>query len=731
MRGLTRPRDRAQGLAPRRRRRSLAHTVASVVLAPLALWVLLLLPAAALADERYGVVTLDLRPEAGEVPTHLCVVSEAASERARTTLDALLAASPDPPAADAASGRTTWLVRPELWDGDAESAERQRCAEDPIGDCRPRVELPEGLGRASDLHVACTSDSLAASEATKDPRPLFILLEHLEGSPPAIDSVRLTGGVATIGVRADLEQVVVTARSLGGHYLPHSRSERGAEEPATDEDDPVRKLVSLVLTPRCHQVEVILPRTRLEPADRSRLAVRLHGVELDTERCVGQLTGTGTLQVRMPQAPLQVGTIDVDLAATEGGKAAARFGARWEGRWPRAPFALRFSQVNFTWRRPECIYPDDRCPTVTLETGTACAATVTEQGCDYRCPGTVDDAAVDLELPLEITFEKAKPHQRWTDTLAVNGQTLTSYVPADQIYLDANVNTWNTEEPGSRITDVELFGEDGERHRYGVTHVPNLQLKVPGASCEPIRFRPRGDRDYDEALASIRAGSIEFGAPERTARRITFKLYLAAGGGPAWSDTFGPNDLPPVYFSALGQFALQFRSRKAGWSRVGWDLRMGGTLGRWGSRLVEGSGSSTAQPSDTSTATTDEQLRAFGWARVFFEPGVVVSATHRIEVGGGFGAGFSFPIRQDEDLTGDRINFIWTPSIDARYKIRRWAALMLQFRGIFGERAFTVTGVQPSSDTESSSGSGTSTDPSKDADKARSLLVLFGTAFSF
>jgi hypothetical protein len=578
--------------------------------------------------------------------------------------------------------------------------------------------------------VACTSDSLSAAEGTKDPRPLFTLLEHLEGSPPSIDSVRLTGGVATIGVRANLDQVIVTARSLGGHYLPHARSERGADETTADEGEPVRKLVSLVLTPRCHVVEVTLPRTRLKPADRSRLAVRVHGVELDTERCVGTLTGTGTLQVRVPQAPLQVGTLDIDLAATEGGKAAARFGARWEGRWPRAPFALQFNQVNFTWRPPECIYPADRCPAVTLESGTACTATVTDDGCDYRCPGTVDDAAVDLELPLEVTFEKDKPHQRWTDTLAVNGQTLTSYVPADQIYLDANVNAWNTNEPGSRITDVELFGEDGEVHRYGVTHVPNLQLKVPGASCEPIRFRPRGDRDYDEALASIRAGSIDFGKPERTARRIAFKLYLAAGGGPAWSDTFGPNDLPPVYFSALGQLGLQFRSRKPGWSRVGWELRVGGTLGRWGSRLVEEQETPEEElpeegAGETPTTTTDEQLRAFGWARVMFEPGVVVAATHRIEVGTGFGVGFSFPIRQDEDLTGDRINFIWTPSIDARYKIRRWAALMLQFRGVFGERAFTVTGVQPSTD------SGATADPSKDADKARSLLILFGTAFSF
>src|SRR5690606_10485093 len=235
------------------------------------------------------------------------------------------------------------------------------------------------------------------------------------------------------------------------------------------------------------------------------------------------------------------------------------------------------------------------------------------------------------------------------DTLALNGQTLTSYVPADQIYLDANVSAWRTEVPGSRITDVEIFGEDAEIHRYGVTHVPNLQLKVPGASCEPIRFRPRGDRDYDEALATVRSGSIELGRPERTARRTAFKLYMAAGGGPAWSDTFGPTDVPPVYFSALAQLALQFRARRPGWSRVGWELRVGGTLGRWGSRLVERgepsddddmSGDGDDMPSDT--ARTEEQLRAFGWARVMFEPGVVVAATHRIEVGSGFGVGFSF-----------------------------------------------------------------------------------------
>ncbi|MEM7153071.1 MAG: hypothetical protein AAF799_09515 [Myxococcota bacterium] len=673
------------------------------------------------AAEEYGVVTLDLRPEAGDVPTHLCVVSEAQSPRTRKSLSEVLSPHPD---AMEAVGRSSWQVDPALWGGDEASSTRQRCSNDPIGDCRPRVELPEGLGRADELHVACTSDSLAAAEAARKPRPLFILLEHLEGSPPAIDSVRLTGGIATIGVQADLDQVVVTARSLGGHYLPHPRSERGAEETIANEGEPVRKLILLPLTPRCHVVEVILPRTRLEASDRDRISLRIHGVQMKVEHCVGALTSTGALQVWIPQAPLGVGTLDIDLAATDDGKAAARFGARWEGRWPASPFELQFKQVSFSWRRPECIYPAEACPTVTLETGTTCSATVTETGCDYRCPGTMDDSALDLDLPLEVTFAKTRPTQRWTDTLAANGQVLTRYVPADQIYLHTTVDAWRTEVPGSRVTDVEIFGEDGEVHRYGVTHVPTLQLKVPGASCEPIRFRPRGDRPYDEAVAEVRNGTIEFGRPERTARRTAFKLYLAAGGGPAWSDTFGPDDVPPVYFSALGQFALQFRARNPKWARVGWDLRVGGTLGRWGSRLVE---EEPVEPSDVGAeTTTDEQLRAFGWARVFFEPGLVVAATSRIEVGAGFGLGFSFPIRSNEDLTGDRINFIITPSLDTRYRIRRWVSLMLQFRPVFGERAFTgvTQGTTVSDGTQQ-----TMTDTQEA--RAQSLLVLFGTAFSF
>ena len=54
--------------------------------------VLLGWPALAQASEGYGVVTLDLRPEGTDVPTHLCVVSEVKGARTRKTLRDVLEA---------------------------------------------------------------------------------------------------------------------------------------------------------------------------------------------------------------------------------------------------------------------------------------------------------------------------------------------------------------------------------------------------------------------------------------------------------------------------------------------------------------------------------------------------------------------------------------------------------------------------------------------------------------
>jgi hypothetical protein len=686
------------------------------------------------ADDRYGVVTLDLRAELGDAPTHLCVVSEAKGPRTRQNLGELLEQDPEN-GGPGVGTRRTWFVKPEVWSGDRDSAEQLRCSEDPLGDCRPRVELPPGLSQSSDLYVACTPDSLTQGNLEQGPRPLFILLEHLEGSPPSVESVRLAGGVATIGVQANLEQVLVTARSLGGHYLPDKISVRGVSDSRGDgsEVGPPRRNIELALRPRCEFVEVRLPRTRLRPGDRDRLAVRVHGMDFDVDRCVGPLTGAEVLQVRVPQAPLGVGAIDVDLAATEEGKAAARYGASWEGRWPKTPFALQFNQVSFTWVPPKCIYPSSTCPTAQLDSGTSCDATrhATRGGgsqCSYRCPGSVTDDAIDLSFPLTVTFRKEDPAQEWSEKLLQNGQVLRSYVAADDIYLNTNVNGWRTNEPANQIKEIEIFGEDGGVHRYSVSHVPNLQMKVPGATCEPIPFHIRGDRAHEDAVATVEDGQIDFGNPRRTARRFSVNFTAAVGGGPAWSPSATATS-PPVYFSGLGMLALQYRPRPAGWSRFGWELRLGGTLGRWG--ILE-------TDVETEEATGEQRL---GWARVLAEPGVVFAAHQRVGVGAGMGLGFSFPFRRrSTEITGDTLNFIWSPSLDGRFYIRKWVALMLQFRGVFGERAFVNEDAQQLMMT---------LDPSDDrcfyaddpgrlfmcpdtaTEKARSLIVLFGVNFQF
>jgi len=703
--------------AARRRVATLRGGLAFLVLL---LGVLGMAPIAAAQDRGYGVVTLDLRLDDGDVPSHLCVVSEAPSPRTRERLWDLLETD-----SDDAPGSGSWRVKPRMWGGDEASALTQQCTAEPLGDCRPRVELPRGLSRHSDLYVACTADSLTEGGGVTEPRPLFILLEYLEGSPPQIESVRLTGGVATIGVYgASFDRVVVTARSLGGAYLPHRRSERGKIDPGEDAT-PGSKTIQLRLAARCQTVEIRLPRLRLTPHDRARMRVHVHGLALDTERCVSNLVGSEVIQIRMPPAPLGLGTIDVELAETAE-QPAARFGGTFEGSWPKTPFRLAFNQVTFSWRRPDCIYPEDRCPAATLETGTLCAATVTETGCNYRCPGAArDENAIDLELPLDVTFEKTDPKQRWADTIAQNGQELTSYVPSDQIYLEANLNNWRTEIPDNRIGRVEIYGEDGEARQYGVTRIDRRVLKVPGASCESVQFKPIGDRAYDDVVALVDDGKLVFGDPHRSARRINFNVTLALGGGPAWS---GPIDTPPIYFSGLGMFAVQYRSRQPGWRRLGVEFRVGGTLGQWATTLTETTDDASNDPlrtpeNEDSTSSDDddddgtsERLRRFGWARILFEPGLVVSAHARLAIGAGLGVGFSLPFRNDRDLTNKSFTFIWSPSIDFRFRLRNWVRLIIQFRGVFGEEAFTRN---------------TSETDQNRTDRARSLLTLFGLQASF
>ncbi len=695
----------------------------------LAMSVVVGLSTAAAAADQFGVVTLELRAQKGGAPTHLCVVAAAKGSRTRTTLAELLQPVDTEEAVARKDG--AWLVSPEAWGGKEGAVDRYRCADDDLGDCRPRVQLPSGLQNLNELHVACIADGLLESDQSEGVRPLFVLLEHLEGSPPSIESVRLVGGVATVGVAADLERVVVTARSLGGYYLPHRVSER-AESDARDATAPgsTRKNVSLALQSRCRLVEVTLPGTRLSLRDRERLSVKVHGRAFDVDRCVeASLDDTPVAQVRVPPAPLGVGSIEFELAATESGKAAAKFGASYRGAWPTTPFPLTFKQVTFTWRRPKCIYPEASCPTAALETGTTCASTVTEEGCAYVCPGHAGEDALDLALPLTVHFEKEDPTQKWSDRLAQNGQLLTSYVDADDVYVQADISRWETEDPANRISGIELYTEDGGTLPRGVTGVKKLQLKVPGASCEPLRFKPVGDRAYRDEIATIADGQIEFGRPERMARMLSVSLMAAVGGGPAWSGLSPDDASPPVYFNGIGMFALQYRPRRRGWSRIGFEGRVGITLGRWGSVIEE---STESDDTDTQSGPETDPLdqlaeQRFAQARVLFEPGVVVAVHDRFGVGAGFGLGASFPIREAQALTQERIQFVWSPSVDGRFYINRWLGLVLQIRGVFGERAFQLA--TPDADSTDA------VEPEETAQtraiKARSLLALFGAVIRF
>jgi hypothetical protein len=653
-------------------------------------WLLVMLiafaltPALAHAAKPYGVVTIDLRPEIGDVPTHLCVVSQGKGPRTRQPLSELLrapsgaeqAASEQPPA-------DALILDPATWGG---SADDSTCEAD--GACVPRVELPLAGSHADQVWVACTSDSLvaepAAAEGTSEPRVLVMMLEHLEGSPPLLESLRLAGGVATIGVGADLSQIVVTARSLGGHYEAHSRAFRAEE--GTDRGE----LVVLPIAPRCHRVEVELPGVRLRESDRERLVIRANEIELDAKTCVGPLRGSSSMRVTVPRAS-GFGRIEVELPPVEGETpTATRFAGSWDQAWPEGEQRLSPHQIAFLWSPPACVWPTGTCPAATLEGGISCEATALEDGsCQYLCPGSASaEEWVDVSPPVEVTFEKQNPDQRWNETVQRPGQVLSKYVDPTQIYLDADLSSWRIDVPGSRISHVELLQNDGTTRRYAVSDVKQLRILAPHASCDPVRFRLAGDRRYLEGSAPVQDGAVEFGRVHKTARLITFNILLAQGGGPAIALGGAPRDLAdPVYFTAIGQLAANFRPRHPRFARVSYELRLGGTIGQWG---YFGPGSIGDDPRRVTTKLP--------WARLLFEPAVVVDVIPPLSFSFGVGVGGSWPINNRDQRETDRFQFVLSPSADARFAIRRWVALVIQARAMVRERhvvAIEIVGDAP------------------------------------
>lgn len=634
----------------------------------------LLAPRLAAAAQPYGVVTVDLRPEIGEVPTHLCVVSQGQGPRTRESLRSIVAANPS-----GSPGDDEWLVDPVTWGGGADDTV---CAAEGI--CVPRVELPALTGERplDGLYVACTGDSLMADRGPEDPRLLVMMLEHLEGSPPLLESIQLTGGIATIGVQADLARIVVTARSLGGHYAAHGRAFRA--EARADAD----KLVVLPLAPRCHGVEVELPGLRLRESDRGRLTIEAEGVSLDADSCVGPLRGSSRMRVELPRA-VGSGRLLVELPpAKDERPTATRFAAGWDRAWPEGELVLAPTRIAFVWSPPACVWNHGSCPRATLEGGIACQATPLDAelggACQYVCPGDDDGGEpVELAPPVGVTFERDEPRQVWTEILQRPGQTLSSYVPRDQIYLHADTSGWRTKVPGSRISHVELLGDDGGVRRYAVDGVDELRVLAPGASCDPLRYRLVGDRRYVEGSAPVRDGEIEFGDVHQSARLLTFNIMLAPGGG----FTVGYGGIPeqvvaPINFAAVGHLAAKLRPRSPRFARVAYELRVAGTIGQWG---YFGAGSIGNDPRRVTSKV--------GWARLLGEFGVVVDVVSPLAVGVGLGIGRSWPVSIRQEANTGSFDVVISPSVDLRFDVRNWLTLVVQGRAVLLERSLVATDI--------------------------------------
>jgi len=623
--------------------------------------------AAAPAEERYGVVTVDLRPEVAEVPTHVCVASAAAGPRTRARLADLLAEE----SGDVGPEGRRWRLRPSAWGG-AEGAAEARCG----ADCGPQVAPPSRIAPPSEIFVACAADSLISEDTAKRaPRVLVMMLEHLDASPPVIESLVLAGGVATIGVQTNLRRVIVTARSLGGHYAAQQRSARA-------ETSGESKVIVLPLAPRCQWRELELPGGRLRERDRPRLSLRIGGEAADHGPCLAELRGDGRLRVLTPRVePGARGHLELEIAADEAeGGEPGRFGGRWSGPWPPAPLPLQAYQLAVTWRPPECVYPADLCPRAELESGIVCAARRDGDLCRYRCPGEVERAdPVALAPPLTVHFEREDPRQRWSDILSRPGQTLSSYATGDQVIVHAEVGAWKKDTPGSRITHLEVLGADGSVRRFPLAGVSRLRIPLPAATCEPLRYRLIGDRIYQETFAELRGGEALLGPPQRQARIMTFNLLLAQGGSLALIRGAPAEISSPSYFIFLGQLAARFRPRTPRYARLAGELRLGGTIGQWGFY-------SASTLNDDPRRPDDKPL----WVRFLFEPALVIDLIHPVTVSTGVAIGGSWPLRADDVATAGRFAPVVSPSLDLRLAIRPWLALVLQGRAIFGERTYTT-----------------------------------------
>ncbi len=635
----------------------------------LSLWVFLgvfALAAEARAGAPYGVVTIDLQPERGEVPTDVCIVSEVEGPRTRTKVHGGMLG-----AASGGSARApSYPLAASFWTHGG--SELRACGEGEA--CAPSVSLPPARA-AVPLWAACTTDELLDEGAAGVERRLLVItLEHLEGSPPVIEALRLTGGIVTIGVRARIDDVVVTARSAGGHFAPSPRSERASST------GPDQKLIVLPVEPRCDRIELEVAGVDLSKVEPGAVGLRVHGVDIDAGVCAASIPGTRRMSVLVPRA-LGRGELDLRLPQSGAGADSRRFfEAEWAGAWPVGVLRLDARQIDFSWRPPACVYPVDACPDAVVEGGIACSVHGDADGCHYRCPGD-DEAAADpnasVAAPLTVTFRDTRLDQRWTQILQRRGQILEGFVEADRIYLEADTRDWVLNVPGSRVTHLEVLGNDGSVRRYALSGQERLRIRAPEAGCDPLRYRFVGDRHYQERTAEVIGGEVQIEPPRKSVRPLDFVLTILQGGGPA--RPFGaPLEVSnPIYFIAQAQIAASYRPRKPKLSRLSFELRLGGHIGQWGYF--------DEQSYEADPIQVRERVL---WARFLFEPAIYVDIWGPFGMGAGLGMGSSWPIRSKETDNTNRFRFILAPSVEGRVRVRSWLYLVGQVRFVLRERTF-------------------------------------------
>lgn len=552
---------------------------------------LLALTRSAFAQDRHVSIELTVAREAQ--PDVVCVVAQRADPEPRASCDFTPSSSSEQKAGS----------KPKADEG-PETLERKACVEavtDAAADCILsnsrfcKTELTHPVGKSK---VLCALDS---QSSRKRAHPRLLVLELVKGPysgvEPEARGLTMNGSEIVLRIRrfgapgAEAAHLWV----LGGHY------ESGSAAVTLNERD----RVSFRLTPLHIARRVQFP-PGIPAVPRKVGAAYQYTATID-----GSPTGSvedhsrkdGRISVPAGANGLTVSSEDFDGSAN------------WQGIEPPDPIVLQFRSLKFDWAI-DCLHDlelyqngsDNRhgCPGASLpEVGADCENTSATKGvCSYECRAKAD-LAFSLPTSVEFTIDRRpepQVHAAWQDQLRFAGQTLRSYVAADDRQLVVSFERWHAARQfeGEDVSHVLLTSHGNQSLRIVPKPGQRVRVQVPKLSCgEDLGYEVRGDLRYKTELVSVgpsalfpktRPGSVVAPLPSESLDEPVTMALVPSGG--ITYPVFAEAALGVKWYAQL-ELAARVNSRalsgRVRSSFAGWDFRLGLMFSYlWGQQFIPG-----------------------------------------------------------------------------------------------------------------------------------------------